>query len=450
MDVLQLSALEQARLVATRAVSSEELTRFYLDRIERLNPSLQAFVTVFRRGAVRDARAKDAITRRGGDLPPFHGVPTGIKDLNFVRWRVSRMGSRSFAAMLPFDDYVVRRLRAAGFVFLGKLATSEFGAMPVTEPDTHAPTRNPWNLERSPGGSSGGSAAAVAAGLLPIAHGSDGGGSIRIPASFCHLFGFKPGRHRVPNAFGIVDENVLYTCGPLARTVGDAAAMLDTMMDPSESLLSRLDTPPRSLRIRLSTRSPVARANESIEAAVRQAARVIESLGHVVEEVDEPDVTLDEFLPLWQRQVAMSARLGISRMQPITRWLATAGRGVDAASATRRHEDLSRRLTAWWGDADALITPTVPDAPPKIGAWRGLPPAEAFGTAARLGAFTAAFNVTGQPAASVPLGVDADGLPMGLQVAVRRGEDALLASLCRQLEQVLPWSQRQSPMYGTR
>ena len=197
-----LPALVLAKLVREGAISSEELVRHHLARIEAKNPSLSAFVTVFD-DAVKVARRKDRERLRHRDaLPPFHGVPIGIKDLNAVRFTRTHFGSRGMPAIvLPFDDANVRPLRRAGFVILGKLSTSELGAMPVTEPDIHPPTRNPWSPTHTAGGSSGGSAAAVAAGMLPIAQGSDGAGSIRIPSSFCGLYGLKPSRGRIVNQF---------------------------------------------------------------------------------------------------------------------------------------------------------------------------------------------------------------------------------------------------------
>jgi amidase len=318
-DVLQKSALAQAHLIREGELSSEELVRVYLDRIERLNPQLNAFTDVFRRRALLAARLKDVARgrRRGhAPAPPFDGVPIGIKDLNVVRGAPTRWGSRAVPHLiLPFDDFNVAQLRRGGFVILGKLSTSELGAMPVTEPDIHPPTRNPWDLSRSAGGSSGGSGAAVAAGMLPIAHGSDGAGSIRIPAAFCHLFGFKPSRGRVRHMFGMKDRHVLYTGGPLARTVADAAAMLDVMAGlvdgkphwappPPRPFSQLIDAPPRRMVVRYATRAPLGTTHPEIAATVERAARELAELGHDVAEATLPEGSLDEFLPLWQQLVA--------------------------------------------------------------------------------------------------------------------------------------------------
>jgi amidase len=461
IELIQASALEQAELVRTRRVSSEELTRGYLERIAAKNPHLQAFVTVFEQGALAAARRRDRAIRRGdaGSLPPFHGVPIGIKDLNGVRGTFGRLGSRAFKYLLwPIDDPSVAQLRRGGFVFVGKLATSELGAMPVTEPDIHPPTRNPWDLGVTPGGSSGGSAAAVAAGLLPIAHGSDGAGSIRIPSSLCHLFGLKPSRGRVPNPFER-GPDALTTCGPIARTVADAAAMLDvqagvTCGNPSRAPLPPLPfldlarRPPGGLRIRFTTRSPLCETTKEIDQAVRTVASQLSALGHSVEEGGAPDGELSEFLPLWQRLIATAPVLRRSLLQPVTRWLLEPGKLLRAADVQALQKRLERRVLDWFGDADLWLTPTVPVPPPRVGAWAGLPPEEAFRRAAELGAFTAIFNVSGQPAASVPAALSQAGYPIGVQLAGRPLADGVVLAVARQLEEAAPWRHLRAPEWG--
>src|SRR5258708_6249903 len=224
-------ALELARMLRARELSSEDLVLACLESIDAHNARVNAFVDVMRDRALAEARAADKRLRRlTHEAPPFLGVPLAVKDLNLARGSFSRFGSRAFEKFFsPFDDAVVARLRLAGFVIVGKTATSELGTLPVTEPDIHPPTRNPWDLAVTPGGSSGGAGAAVAAGMIPVAQGSDAGGSIRIPASFCGLFGIKPSRGRVENPFGLEDRLLIWSCGPITRTVDDAAAMLDLM-----------------------------------------------------------------------------------------------------------------------------------------------------------------------------------------------------------------------------
>jgi amidase len=451
--LLDGSALDQARAIRARAVSSEELVRAYLQRIETRDRPLHAFVELAPDRALAEARRKDVAVAGGGELPPFHGVPIGIKDLNLVRGFGTRGGSRALRWLVwsPIDDPTAASIRRAGFVILGKLATSEVGAMPVTEPDTHPPTRNPWNPEHTPGGSSGGSAAAVAAGMLPLAHGSDGAGSIRIPSAFCHLFGLKPSRARLRNQFGLRDPRILYTCGPITRTVEDAAALLDAMCDPrgpaprpNASFLELSRTPPPRLRIRVATRAPWGATDPEIEAATLRVARALELAGHHLEPAPAIRGDLTEALPLWQWQVG-TARLPLRLVQPVTRWLAEPGRRISRADRDALHDALATRVVETFGDADLWLTPTVIVPPPRIGAFRDLAPAEAFGTAALLGAFTAPFNITGQPAANVPAGFTRDGLPIGVQLVGRLFDEATVLRVARELEDLIPWSNRRPP-----
>jgi len=466
-DVLARSALEQAALIADGSISAEQLVRAYLDRIEQLDPSVSAFTHVMRRSARADARRKDARrTRHGGGrrgsgrgrdpapLPPFYGVPIAIKDLNFARGSFTRLGSRAYRYFYsPFDDKVVAQLRRGGFVVLGKVATSELGALPVTEPDIHPPTRNPWRLDITAGGSSGGSAAAVAAGMAPIALASDGAGSIRIPSSFCHLYGIKPSRGRVPDPYGRPDQHMLSTCGPIARTVDDAAAMLDVMAGVSIGQphwaprpempfaeLARRD--PGRLRVRFTTASPLVAAHPDVAAAVRRVAGVLAELGHTVEEGEPPLGEVEEFLPIWQRMIAQAPVLRPGSLQPVTSWLRAAGKKLRPDEVHARQLELDRRIADWFGDVDLWVTPSVAVAPPAIGAWRGLAPDHTFAQAAELGAFTALFNVSGQPAASVPAGLSGAGWPIGVQLAGRPLADGTVLAVSRQLEEAIPWAAR--------
>ena len=458
-EALVLAAVEQARLLRRRELSSRELIDACLDRIARRNPRLWAFVEVAARRARWAAAAKDReITRavRRGEqdrLPPFCGVPIAIKDLNFVRGLFTRMGSRNFPRMWsPVDDNTAAQLRRGGFVIVGKLATSEFGALPVTEPDIHPPTRNPWMPAYSAGGSSGGSGSAVASGMLAVAQGSDGAGSIRIPAAFNGIYGIKPSRGRVANAYGLPDRDILYTCGPLSRCVDDAAALLDVMAGvtvgtphwlraPEVAYAQAAKLPLPRLRVRLSTSAPVdVTVHPAWTAAARAAARVLADAGHDVDEVEMADGTVDEFIPLYQNQLARVPRARLDRLQPATRWLVEHGRQVSHAQARRIFLDMSRRVHAWVGDADVVITPTVVGPPPAIGAWQALDGEAAFRAAAVYGVFTAVFNLSGQPAASVPVGLSAEGFPIGVQVVGREGRDDRVLAVSRVLEAAFPRS----------
>jgi amidase len=378
-----------------------------------------------------------------------------------VRGTLTRAGSRAYRYFLsPVDDRSAKQVRLGGFVILGKLATSELGAMPVTETDIHPPARNPWDLSRTPGGSSGGSGAAVAGGLIPLAHGSDGAGSIRIPSSFCHLYGLKPSRGRVADVLGRPDRDALPTCGPLARNVEDAAAFLDVLAGitvgkphwappPDRPFLELCRSEPRALRVRVTLESPLAKTTPDVAAAVGRVTAALESLGHRVEEGSPPQATLEEFLPLWQRLIGAVPVLTTSVLQPVTRWLHEAGKTLRDEDVTQRQRELVARLLGWFGDADLWVTPTVAVPPPKIGLWKGLAPGDAFAEAATLGAFTALYNVTGQPAASLPAGVSAEGLPIGVQIAGRVNEDATVLAVSRQLERAMPWSGRHAPGFPT-
>jgi amidase len=461
-ELLTASALHQARLIRERAVSAEELARFYLDRIDRLDGEVSSFVQVLRSAAIAEARRRDAELRRRGprELGPFHGVPIGIKDLNLARGSFTRFGSHAYRHFwTPFDDRTTARLRSAGFVVLGKVSTSEIGAMPVTEPDIHPPTRNPWDVGHTSGGSSGGSGAAVAAGLLPIAQGSDGAGSIRIPSALCHLYGFKPSRGRVEDSYGRPDRDSLATCGPLARTVDDAAAMLDAMAGitvgephwaprPPATFLELARRAPGRLRVKVTTRSPIAETHPEVVDAVRRTARVLESLGHVVEEGAPPDGTLNEFLPVWQRMLADVPVPPWGRVQPVTKWLADAGRAIRHTHAAAVQRALEKRVLDWFGDVDAWLTPTVALPAPKVGSIGQEPPEAPFRRAATLGVFTALYNVSGHPAASVPAGLTTTGLPIGVQLAGRPLDDGTVLALSRQLEQAMPWADRVSPFFS--
>ncbi|HEU4533587.1 MAG TPA: amidase, partial [Polyangiaceae bacterium] len=391
-DLLEASALEQARLVRERQVSCRELAELYLARIERLDPSLSAFVEVTADAALAQARRYDRLSP-SAPRPPFFGVPVGVKDLNLLRGTRTRFGTKALPALVaPIDDASVALLRRAGFVFLGKTTTSELGAMPVTEPDIHPPTRNPWAPERSAGGSSGGSAAAVAAGLLPIAQASDGAGSVRIPASFNHLYGFKPSRGRVPEPFHRDDRDVLYTMGPLARTVDDAAAMLDVLAGLTAGSPHWAPPPPRAfaecakrtpprLRVRFTVQTPLADVDPEARAAVLRVAALLEAMGHRVEEGTMVAGSIDDFLGLWPSIVRLFPIRDWSLAQPVTRWLAGFGADVTPARVSALHEELERRVLDWFEGTDVWLTPTVPVPPPPIGAWTSLEPAEAFARA---------------------------------------------------------------------
>ena len=349
-------------------------------------------------------------------------------------------------------------MRAAGFVIVGKLATAEVGALPVTEPLTHGPTLTPWCLgtepssgagpmgPRSAGGSSGGSGAAVAARLIPIAPGSDGAGSIRIPGAFNGLVGIKPSRGLVANAYGLPDRNILYTDGPLARSVVDAAHLLDALTGatvgsrswapaPSASFAAATKLPPRPLRIRVATEHALAATEPDIRDATLRIAAVLAGHGHHVEPGTWLATAIDEFLPIWQHAVAQSRYIiRRSGMSPVTAWLHARGRRITSAAAEARKAALAQQVDAWFGDVDVWLSPTVcMDAPP-VGLAAGSDGEAAFLRAAPLGGFTALFNLSGGPAITIPVGLSRTGLPIGVQIAGRLYDDLTLIQLAAQLE----------------
>jgi len=465
-DLLRKPAVELARMVRDGEVSARELTEASLARAEA-TAALNHWTLLDADGALA---AADAINP--GDDRPFVGVPLAIKDL-FAPVAGLRMaqGSDLVGEWAPDYDYaLVRRFREAGLVLIGKTQTPEFGILPVTEPRRFGPARNPWNPERTTGGSSGGSAGAVAAGAVPVAHASDGGGSIRIPAACTGLVGLKPARGRISRAPDLGDH-FLSTDGALTRTTADAAALLDVMAGyepgdatwapPPEAPFAELAArEPGRLRVALTLDTPVdAELDPACVAATRDAAKLLEELGHSVEEVDAPwkgtDI-LPVFSVLWAATVAasvMHAELISGRqataadVEPLTWWLHQEGQGHDAPTyigAVAMMQAFARGIVGLWGAYDVLLTPALGQRPVRHGDVDpcGENPAYEFKKSAEFTPFTAPFNVTGQPAISVPLFHGDDGLPTAVQLVGPPAGEGLLLALCAQLEQARPWADR--------
>jgi len=440
------SGLEVAARLRSGELRCAEVLEHYVSVIERLDPQLNAFTDRTLERARRQARAAQARIDRGDPdaLPPFAGVPFAIKDCDPVLGTFTRVGSRAFRYVIaPFDAPSVRRLRRGGFVLTGKTACSELTLMPVTEPDIHPPTRNPWSPAHSSGGSSGGAAAAVASGMLPLAHATDGGGSIRIPAAFCHLFGFKSSR-ALPNFYEKMDPLHMASVGAVTHTVEDAAAVYDVLAGEAVTRPGLDEAPAGPLRVGLLLESPLTEVDPQIAQAAQRVAATLAQMGHHVEEVSRIDGSLEEFLPIYQALAARPPVLSERVLQPVTRWLRDPGKSVSAAQARARKDDLERRILDWFGDLDVLVTPTVGQLAPRVGQWRELPPGEQFARAATYGAFTAPFNLSGQPAATLPVGLAPDGRPIGAQVVGRSRGDAALLRVCRALERALPWRHRRA------
>lgn len=440
--VLSLSALEQAARIREGTLSSQALVSLYLERIRTIDGRLGAMVDTCGEQALAEAARLDRLRAKGTLAGPFHGVPTAVKDLHFLRGRPLRMGSRAYRWLWsPVDDTLVRGLKRAGFVVLGKTSTSELALLPIVETDLHPPTRNAWNPERTAGGSSGGAGAAIAAGLVPVAPGSDGAGSIRIPSSLNGLVGMKPTRGLVPSDTKRVDVFGMASIGPMARTVDDAAALLDVICGREggrgTAFRDASRVAPKPLKIGLILQPPLGETDPRIAAAVREAAASLAAAGHSVEERASVTGTLDEFLPVYQTLISRIPVLFPWMLQPVVRWFREEGRRLPKGAAARAFAELGARVVATMEGLDVLVTPTVPILPPKVGAFRHLPPRELFEAVAPLGAFTAASNLSGFPALTVPCG-RVEGLPVGAQLIGRPGTEGLLFALARTLEDALP------------
>ena len=454
-----LSAVEQARLVRSGEVSSTELVQLSLERIERVDSKLNAFVTV----CGEDALATSAIIDSTPGDAPFRGVPIGVKDLAATAGIRTTYSSRAYAEYVPdFDTAVVRRIREAGFVIVGKTNTPEFGTVAFTESDLNGVTRNPWNTDLTPGGSSGGAAAAVSAGLVPLAHATDGGGSIRIPASCCGLFGLKPSRGRVSSApFGSLEG--LSTAGPMARAVEDAAAFLDVLSGyepgdpwwtppPERPFAVTTRESPGRLRVAVTTTPPIDTPvdPECVRAAMA-AAEILARLGHDVREETPPwrePSLFDLFLTVWQVGPALHP-VDETVMTSLNRGLVESARATSAAEygrAVAQLQALARRIVSAWADVDVLITPTLALPPVPIGWQEAVQgPIEQLLRNTEFTPFTAVANLTGQPAISLPLHWSDDGLPIGVQAIGPPAGDALLLQLGAQIEAVRPWADRRPP-----
>jgi len=458
-ELHDLTALEQGALVRSGQVSSLDLVEHYLARVARLSDTVGAFVTVTDDLARRQATL--ASTGVGDAGSPLYGVPTAIKDLNLTAGVRTEFGSATMAGHVPeVSDEVVLRIERAGMISLGKTTTPEFGSPCYTEPDNAPAARTPWDLERMAGGSSGGAAAAVAAGLVPVAQGSDGGGSIRIPASCCGLFGLKPSRGRISGGPMYGDPVGLGTAGPLARTVRDAAALLDVMAGPAVgdpfwappqqgSFLSACDEPPGRLRIARFVEPLIAEApvHPEVVAAYEDASRLLVSLGHDVEDVavPVPPEAVGTFETCWAVLTTLSpAPAGTEdRLRPLTRWLQERGRGVSGPQfglAVGELRRIAARALAALAPYDAVLTPTLAQPPLRIGEIRDDgDPARDFENQKAFTPWTSAWNLTGMPAVSLPLHRTPEGLPVGVMIAARPAQERLLLALSAQVEAAAPW-----------
>ncbi len=459
-ELHDLTALEQGAAVRRGEVSPLELVDHYLAR----GDDVGAFVT--RTPERARQRAQELSREEPGDSPLW-GVPTAIKDLNLTAGVRTTFGSPVFAEFVPdVSDAVALAIEAAGMISLGKTTTPEFGSPCYTEPEGLPPAVTPWDRSRMAGGSSGGAAAAVAAGLVPVAQGSDGGGSIRIPASCCGLFGLKPTRGRISGAPMYGDPVGLATAGPIARTVRDAAALLDALAGrrvgdpswappPSETFVAACDREPGPLRIARFIEPVIADTPVDPECvrAWEDASRLLQSLGHEVVDIAQPvpASAVPTFETCWAVLTALSVVPPEAEpmLRPLTRWLTERGRAVSGPEFGLAIGEL-RRVAADALEAlapfDAVLTPTLAVPPLPVGAIRDdADPAADFEAQKAFTPWTSAWNVTGSPAVSLPLHWTADGLPVGVMLAGRPAEEHVLLALSAQIEDAAPWRDRHPP-----
>jgi amidase len=466
------SPIELARQVREGELSARELVECSLARIAELDPAVGAFVEVDAEGALAAAAAVPA-----GDRRPFAGVPIAIKNNRAVKGLRLTHGSallRDFVA--PYDHGAVTRLRQAGFVIVGTTKLPEFGILPVTEPRLHGPARNPWELARTPGGSSGGAAAAVAAGMVPVAHGNDGGGSLRIPAACCGLVGLKAQRHRVSTAPDL-GASSLVVDGALTRSVADAAALLDVLAGyvigdaswappPATPFAAAATQRPAPLRIGFTTTPPLpdAEIDARSRQAVHDAAALCESLGHAVEEVVPPwqsEDIADLFGAYFGAHVAVSvyfASYAAGRpaptpdgVEPLSWELWQRAKRLSSVEFQVIQTQLQARMRGLVGFLDrydALLTPALGGRPLPLGTLdaAAAEPYETFIRSGHFTPFTPIFNASGQPAITLPLFHGDDGLPLAVQIAGRPADEATLLSLGAQLEGARPWAARRAPI----
>ncbi|MCR4317211.1 MAG: amidase [Planctomycetes bacterium] len=469
---LNCDATEMARLVREKQVSARELIETAISRAERLNPQLNAIIYWLKEEALNlaDKVVPDA---------PFAGVPFLMKDiLATVAGTPQVSGSRFLLDnVADFDTHITTRFRKAGLNIFGKTNTPEFGLTCTTEPEVFGACRNPWDLARTTGGSSGGAAAAIAARIVPAAHGNDGGGSIRIPASCCGLFGLKPTRGRVSMGPRIGDiMGGLVVEGVLSRSVRDTAALLDVISGPEpgdpyyapppdEPFALSAKRKPGRLRIAASTLSftgvPV---HDECKEAVRNTAKLLEGLGHHVEE-KAPDISGElvsqAFIAVWGAGCAaaidgqsklLGRKLDPGKFETMTWALYEMGKQVGASDylmAMFVLQGLGRELAAFLTDFDVWMTPTVAEPPPVLGTFDSPKdfPLQGLFRAAAFCPFTGLMNATGQPAMNVPLHWTADGLPVGVQFVSRYADEATLLKLATQLEEARPWADRLPPVH---
>lgn len=464
-DVAFAGAAKQAEMVRAGEVSPTELVQLSLDRIARLDPELNSFRKVLAERALLEAEQAEA-RLKGGDERPLLGVPIALKDNHDLAGEVTTNGTDGFSEPARADSEMVRRVREAGAIVLGKTHLPELAICGFTESATWGVSRNPWNTQRSPGGSSGGSAAAVAAGLVPIASASDGAGSIRIPAASCGIFGLKPQRGRISLGPDVEHWNGLSVNGSLSRTVRDTALWLDVVSGgskepgspaaPTRPFVEAAATPPGRLRVAWSTAAPRAAApptvSDEAKGVVAATAELLGSLGHDVSQRD-PDWGMigNNISPRYLRGAAEDfAKVPHpERLERRTREFARLGRGIPQAlfeRAVRAREADAARVNAIFDSCDVLMTPVMGGTAISVRRWEGRGAIRTVLGMSRFYPYCVPWNHLGNPAMSVPAGFGADGMPLAVQVIGRPGDEATLLALAAQLEAERPWADRRPPI----
>ncbi len=464
-DLTFRTALSLAASIRSKELSPVELMDACLTRVDELNDRVNAVIWRDDEEARAAARAaEDALVKgRPDELPPFHGVPIPIKDLTSVAgWPVTYGSRVAPEGVSEEDELIVGAFRRAGFLLAGRTNTPEFGPITAAENLRYGLSRNPWNLDHTPGGSSGGAAAATAAGMFPLAHGNDGGGSIRIPASCCGLVGLKVSRGRVPKLVNSWEGGAVE--GVLTRDVADTAAVLDLISQPDRGAWYNAPAPerpfveevgadPGRLRIGLLEQAPFGLPiDPACTEAARAAAAVLEGLGHRVEPVtyEVPEDFLGAFLNVVNSGLADYEDIDWEGAEPHIRLYRARAQGVDSLAYVRAVHALqrfTRQVTSRWGaEFDLLLSPTMTIPPPRAGeileavhgGGEGGPALQVF----QMAVLTSGFNMTGQPAISLPTHIDGDNLPIGVQLVAGPWEEALLLRISSQLEQAVGWVDR--------
>jgi amidase len=464
-DLAFTSALDQAKLIADRKISPLELTELYLQRIEQLNPKFGAFFHIAAEQAIVDAKAKTEALVNLETLPPFYGVPTAIKDLNPVEGMPCSYGIKvAKNRMADRDDYITRRIKKAGFVILGKTATSQLGSLPYVEPNGFPPTLNPWNPNYLAGGSSGGAAVAVAAGLCAMAHGSDGAGSIRIPAACCGLVGLKPSRGRVSNA--PVDElfSGCVVSGGLTRTVADAAAFLDAiegyevgdpfwLPSPETSFLQESQREPKTLKIGFALGiPPIGDCDDECKSVVLSTAKQLEALGHIVEPIEFGEFDgrelIEPFAIAWQTQTDVGVPGlfldGINRQLWFKAQFYRAGKYIKARQNLYR---FGRKVVEVCHPYDVILLPTLMRPALKVGEFDRLGYQKLLDSLVNWFAPCPLFNASGQPAIALPCGISSQGIPLSIQLVGCPADEVTILQLATQLATQLAFLHHVSTSY---